>query len=403
LQPSGVDRLRVLAVGTPSGRGIVGYNLDDLAHLLDRLTTSVDLVVIEAPPVLGSLETVLLAQEVDLVLVAVDMRRGRQSDASLAVSYLAHVEDKLVGCVANDPGRRRYRRRIQAIAPTPEPDRSARAGLVLAATGLMLRLRRSVGATAHAVGDAAGSARRTARALLVGLASAVHLRTLRRHRWVSMIATAVAVTVVISTAWWLSYDDGSTADQSDPEQTSDDHLAATVPSAQAAINAAMAGCRTNWDAQATPLEAAGASLQQWQVHIDAMNQLVAGKITLDQANVFWEQTRVQAAEKVERFLSADGAYTDGHYRCRTPGRAENADQATLSACQHSIAQRDNALQAARVAIGTWHHHVMDMNMLRAGKMSPSRAVQLWLKSWKQGVDELKEYRTQLNQTNNERC
>jgi Mrp family chromosome partitioning ATPase len=404
LQPSGVDRLRVLAAGTPSGRGVVGYNLDDLARLLDRLTMSVDLVVIEAPPVLGSLETVLLAQEVDLVLVAVDMRRGRQSDAALAVSYLGHVEDKLVGCVANDPGRRRYRRRLAAPAPAPESDRVGRAGLVSAVMRLRFRLRRTAGATADAVGGVAGSARRAAGSVRSGLLSVMQLRALRRHRWVGVIATAGAVVLVISAVSWLSGDDGP-GTRRGTVQTSDTHAATSVPSGQAEVNAAVAECRSNWDAQSPPLEAAAASLQQWQVHIGAMNQLVAGKITLDQARAFWEQTRTQAAELVGRFFTADSTYSGGHYQCRRPDLARDADAdlAAVSACRHDIAQRNEALHAARVAIGTWHHHVTDMNMLRAGKMSPTRAVQLWLKYWKQGVDELKKYRAELRQTSGQHC
>src|SRR5262245_36744892 len=63
LQPSGRSRLRVLAAGTPSERGSVRYSLDDLARVLDQLSKAADLVVVEAPPVFGGVETLLLAQE----------------------------------------------------------------------------------------------------------------------------------------------------------------------------------------------------------------------------------------------------------------------------------------------------------------------------------------------------
>jgi hypothetical protein len=136
-----------------------------------------------------------------------------------------------------------------------------------------------------------------------------------------------------------------------------------------------------------------------------MNQLVAGKITLDQANRFWERTRVKAARKVHRFHRTDRTFTAGRHSCRTPDVARSASPglAALTACQHNVAQRDDALRAARVAIGTWHHHVMDMNMLRAGTMSPARAVRLWNKYWKQGVAQLHQYHKQLHQTHNQPC
>jgi hypothetical protein len=136
-----------------------------------------------------------------------------------------------------------------------------------------------------------------------------------------------------------------------------------------------------------------------------MNQLVAGKITLAQANAFWERTRIQAAEKVHRFHSADDGYTAGSYSCRKPdgSQVDNPDVLRPMACKRAITQRDEALEAARVAIGTWHHHVMDMNMVRAGTLSPTRAVQLWNKNWRQGAAELDDYRTQLRQTGHLSC
>jgi hypothetical protein len=261
------------------------------------------------------------------------------------------------------------------------------------------------GPAAGAVGAAAGSAGRAARAARVRLTSAASLRALRRHPLAGVIASALAVAMVTSTVWWLSNDDSSEAGR-DPAPTHEASPASTAASSgQAAAAAAIEKCRSHWNAQAAPLQAAAASLNQWEVHVAAMNQLVAGKITLDQANAFWEQTRMQAAHKVHRFHSADGTYTAGQYTCPMLATAENteANPTALTACRRDIAQRDDALRAARVAIDTWHHHVIDMNMLRAGTMSPARAVRLWNKYWKQGVAELDDYRTQLRQTDNQHC
>lgn len=354
MQASGVERLSILGSGRPKERGAVGYNLDELAHLLDRMARDFDLMVIDAPPVLGSLETVLLAQDVDLVLFAVDVRHGRRSDASVAMSYLGHVEDRLVGAVANDPGR---------------PRRTSPLVGMVAATQAVLR---------------------------------------KRNSWVAVVAVAAAAALVVSTAWWLSEDGRSQAKQNRPErrlETNAVTTAETKPNGRTAVDAAIEECRSSWDAQSAPLEAAAASLDQWQVHVDAMNQLVAGEITLGQANAFWEQTRVQAAEKVHRFHDAESAYTGGDHACEVPGtaRGEGADLAVLSACEQGVAQRDEALEAARVSIETWHHHVMDMEMLRVGKLSPDRAVRLWLKSWEQGVADLEDYRSELRNADRKNC
>ena len=173
----------------------------------------------------------------------------------------------------------------------------------------------------------------------------------------------------------------------------------------ALLAAAVDECRSTWDAQTAPLDAAAMSVRQWQVHIIAANQLVAGKITLNQANAYWERTRIQAARKIHRFHHADDAYQAGPQSCRPPDArgTSDASQAALTACQASVAQRDDTLRAARAAIDTWHHHVTHMNLMPAGNRSPTRTAQRWNKYWKQGVAELHRYRTQARQIQNQRC
>jgi hypothetical protein len=268
-----------------------------------------------------------------------------------------------------------------------------------------LRLRQGGRATAGAIGAASDSTRRAAHTARGKLASVWSLRALRRHPLAGVIGSVLAVVMVISTVFWLSYDDPSDASHTSAP-TRDASLARTAPSSSAsAVTAAMKQCRSTWDAQAAPLATAADSIDQWQVHIDAMNQLVAGKITLAQATAFWEQTRIKAADKVNRFQTADDTYIAGTHSCRKPEgtRVDNPGVLALMACKRAIAQRNDALEAARVAIGTWHHHVMDMNMVRAGTLSPTRAVQLWNQNWRLGAAELDDYRTQLHQTGNLSC
>ena len=402
LQPGGVERLRVLTAGGPSDEGL-GESIDRQALLLDRLTRSVDLIVIDAPPVLGGPEVVLMAQDVDLVLFVVDIRHGRRSDATLALAYLDHVRDRLVGCVANDPGSRRLRRARAAPAPTRDPAEppSAPVGRFANETAAGARRRHGIRGAAGAVGAVAGSLRGGARGMRGKVAASV--RGLRRHPWAGMVAVAVAATTVLSTVWWLSYE-GSTEAQGRPEAP-DTSLSATASSSQAAIVAATAECRSTWDAQTAPLEAAAKSLQLWQVHVDATNQLVAGKITLDQANSFWQRTRTQAAHQIHRFHSTDAAYQAGQHSCSVPDltRSTDAGLAALTSCQQAVTQRNDTLEAARVAINTWHQHVADMNLLRAGTPSTAQAVQIWNKSRRQGIAELDNYHKHLQQTNNRNC
>jgi hypothetical protein len=223
------------------------------------------------------------------------------------------------------------------------------------------------------------------------------------------MAIVVAVVALTATLSWLSVawerspgrQDGGAPEadrgtsQADPSDTA---------SLQAVIDSAVQECRSAWAAQEAPLRTAAASLAQWQVHVDAMNQLVAGEITLPEATAFWEQTRIEAAEKVAAFTAADVQYVANDPSCRTPLVADDTVVVEdLSACEDAVEARDEVLDAARVSIRTWHHHIIDMDLLRAGELSPELALELWRRYWKQGVEELAAYRKQLGETAQVSC
>jgi hypothetical protein len=42
-------------------------------------------------------------------------------------------------------------------------------------------------------------------------------------------------------------------------------------------------------------------MKQWRVHIQAMNELVAGNIWLAQVTTFWNRTRMGAMQRIMRF------------------------------------------------------------------------------------------------------
>jgi hypothetical protein len=227
---------------------------------------------------------------------------------------------------------------------------------------------------------------------------------LRPHRWLGPLAIVVAVVVLTATLSWLSLGwerspgppDGGTPEaepgtsQADPSDTA---------SLQAVVDSAAQECRSAWAAQAAPLNTAATALAQWQVHVDAMNQLAAGEITLAEATAFWEQSRIEAAENVAAFSSADVQYVAADPSCRAPLVADDtAAVEELMACEDAVEARDEVLDAARVSIRTWHHHIIDMDLLRAGELSPEVALELWRRYWKQGVEELAAYREQLGET-----
>ncbi|HEU5037703.1 MAG TPA: hypothetical protein VFT70_11910 [Nocardioides sp.] len=143
---------------------------------------------------------------------------------------------------------------------------------------------------------------------------------------------------------------------------------------------------------AGPLEVAEPAMDQWELHIGAMNKLVVGAITLDQANAFWNQTRVGAHRRIDEFLAADKEARKQHPGCPAADKLPpTADRAALS-CARKVDAERAALRVGRTAVHTWKVHVHHMEMLRDGMMSPARATELWLAMWQRGVHELKDYR-----------
>jgi hypothetical protein len=151
-------------------------------------------------------------------------------------------------------------------------------------------------------------------------------------------------------------------------------------------------CRRADAELAGPLRAAVPALDQWEIHIGAMNKLVVGAITLQQATAFWDQTRVGAQRNLDRFYSATRRVPFAGVDCPSPGSLPQAST-VLSSCAQYVDQERQALEAARAAMRTWKTHVRHMEMLRMGHMSPAAATRLWLASWQHGIGELQTYRS----------
>ncbi len=204
---------------------------------------------------------------------------------------------------------------------------------------------------------------------------------IKPHHWA---ATILAVVVALSIALVLAWFDRTSTDEPTTSSPAAGHVSAADDSDQ------LHACQGVWQAQARALDAAGGSLEQWQIHVDAMNRLMAGEITLAQAMDFWNQTRRGAAARVARSETAVGAYADVAPRC--PGISDGSRPAgtsrTLWQCVTGLRARDRAIDAGTLAITTWKHHIMDMEMLRAGQITPQQATRMWLQNWRRGVRQL---------------
>jgi hypothetical protein len=150
-------------------------------------------------------------------------------------------------------------------------------------------------------------------------------------------------------------------------------------------------CREVYDAQSAPLAAARPALDQWAVHIGAMNKLVLGVISLRQAQRFWNQSRLGAMRSIAAYQQARHRFVTG-LTARCPQWRSPDARSHERPCVRAAGLRARQLAAADVAIRTWRHHVHDMERLRRGTLSPADATAMWLEMWHRGVRQLHDYR-----------
>jgi len=231
-------------------------------------------------------------------------------------------------------------------------------------------------------------------------------------------ALLVGLVWIVSVGVWGSGDPssagGSVASDSG-QQAGLAHAGSAAPSAMGsptatggthdkeALRAAVLGhCRTVYRAQTPPLRAAAAAMAQWQVHIGAMNQLVLGVISLQQATQFWNQTRVGAHAHLRAFRVAVAPLKQASTLCPAPPRSP-ASAGKLVRCEQAVAARFGVVRASQLALGTWRKHVMHMEMLREGKMTPQQAATLWLQSWHEGQQEVTRYDAAVKASRGPHC
>jgi hypothetical protein len=227
-----------------------------------------------------------------------------------------------------------------------------------------------------------------------------HARHAKPHHWLALVVTLVALFTLGATVYASGGRDSAPRPAAADVKPADaspsaGHKAAAHPdTADTAFRRALASCRQASATQARDLKAAQASLDRWKTHIRAMNQLVAGKISPEQAKAFWTASRTGAAQEVARFEAVDKRSRGVSVDCSAPPGLDDhsAHLAQLAACRQAADAQQAELNSGRTAITTWRHHIRDMELLRAGKISPFVGLMRWNKNWKKGDAELQQYR-----------
>jgi hypothetical protein len=231
-----------------------------------------------------------------------------------------------------------------------------------------------------------------------------HARHAKPHHWLALAVTLVALLAFGASVYAAGGRDSAQSPAAADVRSADASPSAgrttTAPSAprtspsDAVFRRALASCRSASTTQAQDLQAAKASLDRWSTHIRAMNQLVAGKITPEQAKAFWTASRTGAAQEVARFEAVDKRSRGVSTQCSAPpGISDHAAHLQhLAACRQAADAKEAELSSSRTAIATWRRHIRDMELLRAGKISPFTGLMRWNKNWKKGDAELQHYR-----------
>jgi hypothetical protein len=136
------------------------------------------------------------------------------------------------------------------------------------------------------------------------------------------------------------------------------------------------------------------AIQQWRIHVDAMTNLTAGEINLQDAVAFWDSTRIEGKRTLRLFNRIDAAYVAARAQCQSPAAVQgsHSNAATdLESCRQRQAATDVVLADARRTLAHWKMHIKDMDALRAGKLAPKPAIRKWHQMYRRGKVELARY------------
>lgn len=106
VRPTMVEGLSILPAGTlvPNVSELLGST--EMRELLERLSESFDMVIVDTPPVLAAADAEILGVQTDAVLMVVRAGQTERQSAQYAVQQLRAIGARLVGAVLNDPDER---------------------------------------------------------------------------------------------------------------------------------------------------------------------------------------------------------------------------------------------------------------------------------------------------------
>jgi capsular exopolysaccharide synthesis family protein len=101
VQPTKMERIRAIAVGSVLAGSSELVNAQATAEVMGQIAQAADVVLWDSPPLLAAADAALLAPIADGVILVVEHAQTQQETVQAACQQLADLNAKLIGIVAN--------------------------------------------------------------------------------------------------------------------------------------------------------------------------------------------------------------------------------------------------------------------------------------------------------------
>ena len=194
----------------------------------------------------------------------------------------------------------------------------------------------------------------------------------------------------------------SAAVPSTPTPSASAERTATATPAGAEAMGAMEACQKRVRAADKVLDEARTGIAHWEAHVGAERVTRAGKISVDDRQRIFKETRLKGPADQKRYADAQRDYE--RVRDAYCGKAEGADAtvaATLSTCRERADAQAPLMRAADAAMGDWKSHLAAMQ--RSREIHVDNAEAIWLAAYRAAPKNINAYEKALRKFDAPTC
>ena len=177
---------------------------------------------------------------------------------------------------------------------------------------------------------------------------------------------------------------------------------ATATPASAEAVRAMEACQKRVRAADEILDEARTGIAHWEAHVEAERDAATDKISVDDRQRIFKETRLKGPADQKRYADAQRAYE--RTRDAFCGKARGADAkvaATLSKCRERAVAQGPLMRAADAAMDDWKSHLADMQ--RSREIHVQNAQSVWIAAYRAAPKNINAYEKALRNFDAPRC